>query len=169
MGPGPDDVLWCSEGAESRSLLSMVCRCQQSRRSRETPSSGLLVGSRKARMYQHRADVPDGHMYISAGPPFSELSHQSCPFQEGYLRIFSVTFLQITCTCFPARFLVTIIFQQLSCQLITGRNTKLPTTLRGLQQLVGKMFCGQEKATPTGWCCNNNATTTQTGKTTSVP
>ena len=106
---------------------------------------------------------------IPAGPPFSELSHQSCPFQEGYLRIFLVTFLQITCTCFPARFLVTIIFQRLSCQLITGRNTKLPTTLRALQQPVGKMFCGQEKATPTGWCCNNNATTTQSGKTTSVP
>ena len=88
--------------------------------------------------------------------------------RRGILGIFSVTFLQITCTCFPARFLVTIIFQQLSCQLITGRNTKLPTTLRGLQQLVGKMFCGQEKATPTGWCCNNNATTTQSGKTTSV-
>ena len=105
---------------------------------------------------------------VTAGPPFSELSHQSCPFQEGYLRIFSVTFLQISRTCFPARFLVTIIFQQLSCQLITGRNTKLPTTLRGLQQPVGKMFCGQEKATPTGWCCNNNATTTQSGKTTSV-
>ena len=69
---------------------------------------------------------------FSAGPPLSELSHQSCPFQEGYLRIFSVTFVQITCTCFPARFLVTIIFQQLSCQLITGRNTKLPTTLRGV-------------------------------------
>ena len=24
----------------------------------------------------------------SAGPPLSELSHQSCPFQEGYLSIF---------------------------------------------------------------------------------
>ena len=69
---------------------------------------------------------------VTAGPPMSELSHQSGPFQEGYLRIFSVTFLQISCTCFPARFLVTIIFQQLSCQLITGRNTKLPTTLRGV-------------------------------------
>ena len=66
----------------------------------------------------------------SAGPPLSELSHQSCPFQEGYLRIFSVTFLQITCTCFPARFLVTIIFQQLSFQLMTGQNTSCPTTLR---------------------------------------
>jgi len=66
---------------------------------------------------------------VSAGPPMSELSHQSCPFQEGYLRIFSVTFLQITCTCFPARFLVTIIFQQLSFQLMTGQNTSCPTTL----------------------------------------
>ena len=73
----------------------------------------------------------------SAGPPFSELSHQSCPFQEGYLRIFSVTFLQIICTCFPARFLVTIIFQQLSFQLMTGQNTSCPTTLRAV---TGKCF-----------------------------
>ena len=77
---------------------------------------------------------------ISAGPPFSELSHQSCPFQEEYLRIFSVTFLQITCTCFPARFLVTIISEQLSCQLITGRNTKLPITVWACNSQPGKCF-----------------------------
>ena len=72
----------------------------------------------------------------SAGPPLSELSHQRCPFQEGYLRLFSVTFLQITCKCFPARFLVTIIFQQLSFQLMTGQNTSCPTTLRAGRENV---------------------------------
>ena len=73
----------------------------------------------------------------AANRPLSELSHQSCPFQEGYLRIFSVIFLQITCTCFPARFLVTIIFQQLSFQLMTGQSTSC-------QQLFGPVTAGRE-------------------------
>ena len=146
-------------------LLLVACACTVPQDSEQSSPRGIpTLGLASAGLPPSQFEVLED----SAGPPLSELSHQSCPFQEGYLRIFSVTFLQISRTCFPARFLVTIIFQQLSCQLITGRNTKLPTTLRGLQQLVGKMFCGQEKATPTGWCCNNNATTTQSGKTTSA-
>ena len=76
---------------------------------------------------------------------FSELSRQGCHFQEGYLRIFSVTLLQITCTCFPARVLVAVVFQQLSWKLIAGRNTKLPTTLRACNSRSGKCFVVRQK------------------------
>ena len=57
-------------------------------------TSALVTGGLVSPCY--KATLQKQSLSDSAGPVFSEMSHQSCPFREGYLRIFSVTFLQIT-------------------------------------------------------------------------